>query len=206
MANKFLKSVIGVAILAGSFTANASGISGDISFGGGFWTPANGSFQATSLASATSIDYNGNHIEDSAFAFVGGATGDFAADGIGAGDSATLYDFVFNPLAALGADLWTVAGTFDTYTFTVTSVTINNQSPTTLSLSGNGYVSYGDNDQTMGTWNFTGNPNGNGTTFSFSTGASVTPVPEPEIYAMMAAGLGLMGFVARRRQRNGAVA
>lgn len=36
--------------------------------------------------------------------------------------------------------------------------------------------------------------------------APVTPVPEPEIYAMMAAGLGLMGFVARRRQRNGAVA
>lgn len=35
--------------------------------------------------------------------------------------------------------------------------------------------------------------------------AAVTPVPEPEIYAMMAAGLGLMGFVARRRQRNGAV-
>lgn len=33
----------------------------------------------------------------------------------------------------------------------------------------------------------------------------VTPVPEPEIYAMMAAGLGLMGFVARRRQRNGVV-
>jgi len=36
-------------------------------------------------------------------------------------------------------------------------------------------------------------------------GVNVTPVPEPEIYAMMAAGLGLMGFVARRRQRNGAV-
>jgi hypothetical protein len=35
---------------------------------------------------------------------------------------------------------------------------------------------------------------------------TVTPIPEPEIYAMMAAGLGLMGFVARRRQRNGAVA
>jgi hypothetical protein len=35
---------------------------------------------------------------------------------------------------------------------------------------------------------------------------TVTPIPEPEIYAKMAAGLGLMGFVARRRQRNGAVA
>lgn len=31
------------------------------------------------------------------------------------------------------------------------------------------------------------------------------PVPEPETYAMMLAGLGLMGFVARRRQRSLAV-
>ena len=29
---------------------------------------------------------------------------------------------------------------------------------------------------------------------------SVTAIPEPEIYAMMAAGLGLMGFVAWRRK------
>lgn len=29
-----------------------------------------------------------------------------------------------------------------------------------------------------------------------------TPVPEPETYAMLLAGLGLMGFVARRRQRS----
>jgi len=35
---------------------------------------------------------------------------------------------------------------------------------------------------------------------------AAAPIPEPEIYAMMAAGLGLMGFVARRRQRNGAMA
>ncbi len=35
----------------------------------------------------------------------------------------------------------------------------------------------------------------------------VTPVPEPEVYAMLAAGLGLMGFVARRRKQaeNGIV-
>jgi len=41
---------------------------------------------------------------------------------------------------------------------------------------------------------------------SYSGVMTVAPIPEPEIYAMMAAGLGLMGFVARRRQRNGAVA
>lgn len=29
-----------------------------------------------------------------------------------------------------------------------------------------------------------------------------TPIPEPETYMMLLAGLGLMGFVARRRQRN----
>jgi len=30
----------------------------------------------------------------------------------------------------------------------------------------------------------------------------ITPVPEPETYAMMLAGLGLIGFTARRRQRD----
>jgi hypothetical protein len=35
---------------------------------------------------------------------------------------------------------------------------------------------------------------------------AVNAVPEPETYAMLLAGLGLMGFVARRRQRNLAAA
>jgi len=33
---------------------------------------------------------------------------------------------------------------------------------------------------------------------------STTPIPEPETYAMMLAGLGLMGFVARRRKQRAA--
>jgi hypothetical protein len=42
---------------------------------------------------------------------------------------------------------------------------------------------------------------------SFQYGTSLTEpnvpaIPEPEIYAMMLAGLGLMGFVARRRRQN----
>ena len=31
---------------------------------------------------------------------------------------------------------------------------------------------------------------------------NVTAVPEPETYAMLIAGLGLLGFAARRRQQN----
>ena len=51
-----------------------------------------------------------------------------------------------------------------------------------------------------------------GVTLSTSTQASyggsmtISPIPEPETYAMLLAGLGLMGFVARRRQRNLAAA
>ncbi len=40
---------------------------------------------------------------------------------------------------------------------------------------------------------------------SIKVTTGVTPIPEPEIYAMLAAGLGLMGFVARRRKLSGAI-
>ena len=39
---------------------------------------------------------------------------------------------------------------------------------------------------------------------TFSTGDNLAPIPEPETYAMFMAGLGLMGFIARRR-KNGQV-
>ena len=38
--------------------------------------------------------------------------------------------------------------------------------------------------------------------FSHDAEAIVTTIPEPEIYAMLAAGLGLMGWVARRRKQQ----
>ena len=39
-----------------------------------------------------------------------------------------------------------------------------------------------------------------GSAGSYSLVASTTPVPEPETYAMLLAGLGIIGFVARRRR------
>ncbi len=38
-------------------------------------------------------------------------------------------------------------------------------------------------------------------TVALVTGSNVTPVPEPESYAMMLAGLGLFGFVSRRKNK-----
>jgi hypothetical protein len=42
--------------------------------------------------------------------------------------------------------------------------------------------------------------NGSG---SWTVSSVTTPIPEPEIYAMMLAGLGVLGFVARRKKKLG---
>jgi len=39
---------------------------------------------------------------------------------------------------------------------------------------------------------------------AFDHNYTVTPVPEPETYAMLLAGLGVMGAIARRRSRAAA--
>jgi len=41
--------------------------------------------------------------------------------------------------------------------------------------------------------------------FSFTVGSPVSAVPEPETYSMLLIGLGLIGFIARRKNRNGAM-
>lgn len=41
-----------------------------------------------------------------------------------------------------------------------------------------------------------------GGTYAGTLSAAAAPIPEPETYALMLAGLGLMGFVARRRKQK----
>ena len=43
---------------------------------------------------------------------------------------------------------------------------------------------------------------GNGFTGSIASNTPVTPVPEPGTYALMLAGLGVVGYIARRRKQN----
>jgi hypothetical protein len=50
---------------------------------------------------------------------------------------------------------------------------------------------------------YTSNQWGNYTTFTTQAVSAVAAVPEPETYAMMLAGLGIMGAVVRRRRRQG---
>jgi hypothetical protein len=81
-----------------------------------------------------------------------------------------------------------------------------------VSNNGNGFA-----DWTLGTINLTGlaanttvlfhavwsgASDGAESFFLVSAGGPPTAIPEPETYAMLLAGLGLMGFIARRRKRN----
>ena len=51
---------------------------------------------------------------------------------------------------------------------------------------------------------FAHNQYGNYTTFTTSAVSALAAVPEPETYAMLVAGLGLMGLIARRRKNKAA--
>lgn len=173
-------------------TAAAQLITGDIGFGGAF-TPADGSFASIALQSATSIDYNGNQIQDTGSGVVVLATGDFSPL---LNSVATLTDFTFNPFSAGGVNpLWIAGG----FSFALSSLSIATQDANTLSLVGTGTVSGNGFLATLGSWNFTGNPAGSAFTFSAGTGP-VAPVPEPEIYAMMGIGLGVIGWLGRRKK------
>jgi hypothetical protein len=41
---------------------------------------------------------------------------------------------------------------------------------------------------------------------AFTASVTLAPVPEPETHAMMLAGIGLLGFAARRRRQKDALA
>lgn len=89
-----------------------------------------------------------------------------------------------------------------------------------VSAGSDGILGNGD-DVTYGTWNFGGLPtvssvllaagsyhylvNGTATSlaaYSINSSAVAVPVPEPETYALFAAGLGMVGFIASRRRRD----
>ncbi|MYM26426.1 PEPxxWA-CTERM sorting domain-containing protein [Duganella sp. FT135W] len=73
-----------------------------------------------------------------------------------------------------------------------------------------GNVSVGDNTVGISSYfggytpsqQFVNNQYGNYTTFSTIGKSAIAAVPEPETYAMLLAGLGLVGFAARRRRQG----
>ncbi|WP_157991582.1 FxDxF family PEP-CTERM protein [Caldimonas tepidiphila] len=97
--------------------------------------------------------------------------------------------------------------------------TFSNFDFTSVSLNGNNFTNLGNNTSVSGTeveswalgrtrldpgtYYLTVNGTVDGTNGgAFSGMINVSPVPEPETYALMLAGLGVVGFLARRRQKS----
>ena len=92
------------------------------------------------------------------------------------------------------------AVTFDGFSFTPVT---NSVSPNGKNGSDYWTLSLGAITSTMHSIVVTGTPLGGSTVgFVGSLSLGVTPVPEPETYAMMLAGLGALGFLARRRNNG----
>jgi len=185
MKNLFTKTILAV-VFSMAFITNASAvmIDGSVEIAGAF-APVGG----TGLDSATGVDILG--------ALVVGASGDFAAGGLGFGSAATVNDFNFSDPTPF--ELWVAAP----FSFSLTGFSVDILTATMIEITGTGIVQGVGYDDTPGSWIMTGNT-ANNVTFSFSssTAASPTAVSEPASLALMGLGfssIGLLGFLRRKK-------
>ena len=150
------------------------------------------------------VDVNGDHTSDGALATgidfdlfgtdrFRATLGDGSFAGL-AGQLGNITDFQFDPLTAPIADFWTI----DIFAFELADVkrTLGDDPSKFISLEGSGIVSAFGFEDTVASWNFSGDTTGSGK-FSWSATSIATAVPEPGVLALVA--LGLIGISARRR-------
>lgn len=199
---KFVQTVAAVAALTVALGANAAPVSATL--GGG--TGSFASLSSAGLDGGTTATLSGGTVY-SASSYVavmpaptvsGGA---FLAAGASSGVSATLT------FAGSGLDyisfLWGSPDTYNKLFVTTTGGTTTLFDASSLGLDSvnhsSAFVQFmGSGGNLITALTFTNQPN----TDAFEAADfSVTPVPEPQTYALLAAGLGAVVFVSRRRNR-----
>ena len=150
---------------------------------------ANGGFGYGTIGPISGPAYLG--VSDTLFGSIGNTFLDHVTFTVAPGYNFTLTT-TLNQLTGinlLAAELWNGAGTTQYATgtpFLITSTTPSILAPGAYDLRVTGTLSAASGF------------------FNASVNFNSAPIPEPETYAMMLAGLGLMGFVARRRRQNAA--
>ena len=183
-------------LLALPLSVMAVPIDGEIGMSGNLLPNCSGGEDPCDFDDADGLDFGSNGFGTDAAFLVTFATGDFAADGIGFGDTGTITDFQFDPLSPVPVDpLWTITGGGNTWEFALETVNINLAAGNFVDLSGTGTLSAAGFDDTNGTWTLSADAAGS--TFSWS---STTVAPEPGI--LLVFGAGLFGLIAARRFRR----
>lgn len=184
---RIIASVAAMALVA-PLSALAAPITGAIGFGGLF-TPSGGT--GTNLSDATGIDIG--------FSVVTTASGDFLP---AVGQSAVYSHIDFAPVVLPATPLWTVNAGPITYSFDLSSLTLDFLSATEINLSGAGSIAATGYDDTPGLWTFTGQQGSIFFTFSGITIADddTNPVSEPITLALLMSGL--IGVRMSRRKTS----
>jgi hypothetical protein len=191
MKHLTLSLILVVAMMAIAAEAQATPITGGISFSG-FANPSGGSDWST----ATGVSFINP-------ALAGSGTGSYA--GITA--FATFNNFTYDPgLSPSPVLLWTFTSTGLTYSFDLSSLTsvvkAGSGAVSSVVVNGAGTLHIAGLDDTAGSFVFSGNGSNNSFSFSASDGASAS-VPEPTSVFLLGTGLlGIAGLAQRQTKRQ----